>query len=170
MGREVRRVPSNWEHPVCEDGKYRPLLSGPYSKHLADWEEYAQVWAQGFQRDYATNGWRPKDVEYAATAFEDYYGVRPEPDEYMPEWPEEECTHYQMYEVCTEGTPISPVMASPEELARWLADNDASAFGSMTATYEQWLCVCLGAFAPSAIVSSNGLVSGVAALKENKRN
>ena len=43
--------------------------------------------------------------------------------------PIEERTHYQMYETCTEGTPISPVMETPENLARWLADNGASAFG-----------------------------------------
>jgi len=49
-----------------------------------------------------------------------------------------------MYETCTEGTPISPVMDSLETLARWLADNGASAFGEMTATYEQWLKIIGG--------------------------
>lgn len=41
-----------------------------------------------------------------------------------------------IYETCSEGSPISPAFETPEELARWLTDNS---FGSMTATYEQWL-------------------------------
>lgn len=46
---------------------------------------------------------------------------------------------YQMWETTSEGSPISPVFASPEELARWLADNKASWFGDATATYDQWM-------------------------------
>jgi len=56
-----------------------------------------------------------------------------------------------MYENTSEGTPISPPFETPEELARWLADNNASAFGGMTATYEQWLATCKGLYAPSMV-------------------
>ena len=67
----------------------------------------------------------------------------------------------------SEGTPISPVLESPEALARWLADNNASAFGYQTATYEQWLATCLSGSAPSAIFSARtGLVSGVEYMAE----
>ena len=86
----------------------------------------------------------------------------------MPDWPESERTHLQMYESTSEGTPISPVMETPEQLARWLADTGASAFAGMTATYEQWLAVARGGFAPSAYVTASGLQSGVALAKEPK--
>lgn len=44
----------------------------------------------------------------------------------MPQWPKHERTHVQMYEACTEGTPVSPVLESPEALRRWLeADKQA---------------------------------------------
>lgn len=70
-----------------------------------------------------------------------------------------------MYENTSEGTPISPVFETPEALARWLADNNASAFGGMGATYEQWLATCREGFAPSAVFSpSTGMISGVAAM------
>ena len=69
-----------------------------------------------------------------------------------------------MYEDTTEGTPISPAFATPEELARWLADTGASAFGDSTATYEQWLHVCKGGWAPSAVIDINGMRSGVEAM------
>ena len=48
---------------------------------------------------------------------------------------------YQMYETCTEGTPISPVCATAEECARYCAEHEVSAFGDMTASYEWWLGV-----------------------------
>ena len=82
----------------------------------------------------------------------------------MPAWPAKERTHYQMYENTSEGTPISPVCETPEELARWLADNKASSFGSMTATYEEWLPTCRGGWAPSMVMDASGIRSGVAAL------
>lgn len=62
---------------------------------------------------------------------EEWCGPRPVPEDYMPDWQEEERTHLQMYESTTEGTPISPIMATKEELARWLADTNASAFGRL---------------------------------------
>lgn len=74
---------------------------------------------------------------------------------------------YQMWETTSEGSPMSPVFATPEELAKWLADNGASSFGSMTSTYEAWLRVCNGGFAPSAVFDSeHGLRSGVEMLAE----
>lgn len=49
--------------------------------------------------------------------------------------------YFQMYETTTEGTPISPVFAQAEELARWLADHEVTVFGSWPATREQWLII-----------------------------
>ena len=93
--------------------------------------------------------------------FSEWHGERPKKEDYMPEWPEEMLTHIMMYEDTSEGTPISPAFTTPEELAKWLADNNASAFGDMTATYEQWLNVCRGAFAPSLVIDEHGMRSGV---------
>ena len=91
---------------------------------------------------------------------------RPDPLDYMPDFSDRDPASlgWCMYETCSEGTPISPVLGSPEELARWLADNGASAFGYSTATYEQWLNTCRAGWAPSMIATAaTGLVSGVAA-------
>ena len=88
---------------------------------------------------------------------------------FMPEWPDAERTHLMMYENVTEGTPISLAFETPEELARWLADNGASAFGHMTATYEQWLVTCQKGWACSAVIApGEEIQSGVAALAEMK--
>ena len=92
----------------------------------------------------------------------DYYGPVDQ-NEYMPDWPEAERTHLMMYENTSEGTPISPPFATPEELARWCADNGASAFGASKATYEQWLSVARGGYAPSMVIVDGKMMSGVEA-------
>lgn len=74
-----------------------------------------------------------------------------------------------MYETTSEGTPISPAFATPEELAQWLVDNNASAFADQTASYEAWLRIACGGYAPSAVMTfGSGMVSGVEALKDDK--
>lgn len=61
--------------------------------------------------------------------------------------------------------PISPVMETPEKLARWLTDNNASAMGNEGASYEHWLRVCKGGWAPTMVISpGKGIKSGVEAL------
>jgi len=122
MGREVRMVPPGWEHPKRADGGYDPLLKG-YAKAKEEWDNYKPEEHNGYSR-------------------KEWFGTKPLAKDYMPDWSPEEATHLRMYETTSEGTPISPAFATPEELARWLADNDAPAFGRMTATYEEWLDMC----------------------------
>ena len=76
---------------------------------------------------------------------------------------------WQMWETTSEGSPISPVFATPEELARWLADSGASAFGDMTATREQWLSTIREGGAVSAVMEGGRLTSGVAFCEERNR-
>lgn len=135
MGREVRRVPKDWQHPKREDGSHVPMhASFPYTE-----DEIAEGVRDGWLDNEPPN-----------------YGC-----DVMPQWPEAERTHWQMYEDTSEGTPISPVMESPEALARWLADNEASAFGRMTATYDQWLATIKRGWAPSLVLSGGVMASGV---------
>ena len=94
-------------------------------------------------------------------SFEQWHGTKPLIEDYMPQWSENEKTHIQMYEDTSVGTPISPVFDNAEEMARWLTDNKASAFGDMTATYEQWLSTINIGFAPSMVVSDGKIKSGV---------
>jgi len=169
MGREVRRVPSHWKHPKDENG-FIPLLEGGFLKALKEWEEEKDQWEKGFRLDYTKDGrqYKPKDPDDTGT-YEDWAGKKPEEKEYMPDWGENEKTHIQMYETCTEGTPISPVMETPEELAKWLADNKASAFGDITATYEEWLSTILRGWSCSMVYSpETGLIPGVLALHKRK--
>ncbi len=161
MGREVRRVPKDWEHPK-KRGSYVPLHGGSVSELQKRWDEEAAQWKRGMRRGWTGEpAWVPHG-QRKDYPFEDWDGDRPDAADYMPDWPEVERTHLQMYETCTEGTPISPVFKSPEKLARWLADNGASSFGHMTATYEQWLATIKRGSAVSAFIQGGVITSGVA--------
>lgn len=168
MGREVRRVPANWEHPKKENGEYIPLLGGNFAERLAQWEEGKRKWDEGFRETWGDGEkWIPRTPDENGT-YEDWDGERPVESEYMPQWPEAEKTHLQMYQNTSEGTPISPVMETPEELARWLVDNNASAFGGQTASYEGWLSTIKRGWAPGGIwTPQTGMLTGVDGLKDN---
>jgi hypothetical protein len=183
MGREVRRVPAGWQHPRqkcthspwaggCSEAKgsdgtcYKPLMDR-FRQHLADWNERNAKWQEGLNQEYDYSAkpwivkWVPKPAD-APLAFTDWDGAQPSQDDYTPDWPEGERTHFQMYETVSEGTPVSPVMESPEALALWLAEN-GDGWGD-SATYEQWLRVCRGGRAPSLVIANGVVSNGVAGL------
>lgn len=164
MGREVRQVPANWGHPKGIDGYYIPLYGESLSKAQTRWDLGNAKWAEGLRKD-SEGGWIPLG-DTGCQTYSEYAGKRPIFSDYVPDWPDSERTHYQMYETCSEGTPISPVMETPEALARWLADNEASAFGRQTASYKAWLRVCQGGYACSAVRVGNQLLSGVEGLAQ----
>lgn len=162
MGREVRRVPKDWQHPKKRvfnyrtgqyEEQYQPMFDKPFAPVMREWYAGWEAWERGERPEGAVS----------ETYFE-WEGSPPDPEYYRPDWPEETRTHLMMYEDTSEGTPISPAFETAEELARWLTDNNASAFGGMTATYEQWLSTCKRGWAPSMVMSSAGLQSGVADL------
>ena len=138
MSREVRKVPANWKHPKDASGKFVPLHSSfPYDK--AEIEEGLK------------DGWLDNSPPH--------YGI-----DVMPEWPEVELTHLQMYETTTGGTPISPVIGTAEELAQWLTENNASAFAGQGASYQDWLKMIQGPGCAVSAVSIGGVLkSGMSA-------
>lgn len=149
MGREVRKVIANWQHPKDEyEQRFKPLLNRDYKQEAADFLNLANE----------------KGLQEAI----DYYGCAPDESDYMPAWSNEEKTHLMMYENTSEGTPISPAFETPEELAKWFVENNASAFASQTASYEAWLKLANGGYAVSMVITpSTGLISGVEALLLN---
>ena len=99
MSREIRAVALDWEHP-CEPGfyadgspHYRPLYpAARLQSDLADYKAYPADW-----------------------------DAPPNPANYMPQLPEGTPYGWQMYEDVSEGTPLSPIFETKDELARWLA-------------------------------------------------
>ena len=141
MGREVRMVPKEWEHPKDKQtGRYRPLYGSSYAAAAKEFLEMATT----------------KGLQEAV----DWMGC-PDKEDYMPDWKPEERTHLMMYEDTSEGTPISPAFETPEEMAQWLSENGASAFGDMTASYDDWLHTCKRGYAVGMVIDKNGMRPGV---------
>ena len=163
MSREIRKVPADWKHPVNMRGDFIHLLEGGAAQPQSYWDVGKVKWEEGFRDDF-NGGWQPREGDELTSAYVDWCGMRPIPEDYMPQWTPEEATHFMMYESCSEGTPISPAFATPEEVARWCADNGASAFADMTAPYEAWLRIAQGGYAPSMVLENGKLQSGVEAL------
>lgn len=171
MGREVRMVPPGWQHPKVWNRsygtmEYRGLMAGPYSKRAAEWDEANAKWKEGLREVWRIgqpSTWEPIPADDLELTFEEWDGPRPQAVDYMPEWGPGQANMLMMYENTSEGTPISPAFDTPEELARWLADNGASAFGGSTATYEEWLATCKSGYAVGMVVSDGVMQSGVAA-------
>jgi hypothetical protein len=132
------------------------LYDEPFSLAAKRWKEGLLAWEDGYNSSFDCLRTEEDPGEYW-----EYEGDPPDRAYYRPDWPEETRTHYQMYETTSEGTPISPVMQTPEALAQWLVENGASAFAGETATYEAWLRVAKGGYAPSAVVVDGRMESGV---------
>jgi hypothetical protein len=159
MGREVRRVPKDWRHPKDAAGRFVPLFGSSVSKEQAEWDEGAEQWARGFARGYGKDDpeWVPKDDADKACSWEEWSGKRPVAEDYMPDWPEAERTHWQLYEHVSEGTPMSPPMDSPETLAAYLADFETHD----KLPYETWLGMIRKGWAPSGVIDNGVMRSGV---------
>ena len=108
MGREVRMVPPNWDHPKKEgwsDGRLQPMYERRYDEARIEWIE-------GFMAH--------KPEEHDGLDFWEYDGMPPNREYFQP-FQKSEATWFQLWETVSEGTPVSPPFATAEELAQHLA-------------------------------------------------
>jgi hypothetical protein len=129
MGREIRRVPADWEHPTkqcehspwkggCDTAKknngqcYQPLFDQHFEEVAREWLDKAIAWDNGTDSDCAKH--KAKHPFYWQ-----WNGDPPDPKYYRPKWTSEP-THYQVYETVSEGTPVTPHFATKGELVDWL--------------------------------------------------
>jgi hypothetical protein len=168
--------------PVVQTHVFRALLAD-YPGALASWEAIGAELARreglewGFWSDYCLTGYQgegdsepvihPYEVSSLPVVVRDadhlhelltasHENSKPDPDDYMPAFPEGAATGWCMYEKTSEGTPVSPVFDAPELLARWLADSGVSLSGDFTGTYEQWLAIIEDGRVPTGVVVHGG--------------
>ena len=125
MGREIRMVPPNWEHPKIERPDYRtrrmveayqPLYDRPFGPAMEEWYSEWKKWEAGQRPDYC-------DEESKGLEYWEWSGSPPDPKFYRPDWTAEQMTWYQLFETVSEGTPVSPPFCTKQELADYLAAN-----------------------------------------------
>jgi hypothetical protein len=157
MGREIRMVPPNWQHPPSNGGRggqYKPLFygaGGRFEKRADEWLAECAKWQAGERPDYADDD--------APKYYWDWDGMPPSVEDYMLVGvPDEECTRFMLYESTTEGTPLTPAFATLEEVAEYAAEH-ATTFASFKATKEDWLRM----LAPGGLVTTQ-IAPGIVAL------
>lgn len=132
MGREIRRVPLDYKHPRLKGGprrgEYKSLFDGsdrwghPLSAWQRSWDEQEAAWQRGEHPDQL----RWPDETRKLKSFAQWDGPRPHERDHTPELPLDQRPGWCYYESTSEGTPLSPVFATPEELARWMSEHEHS--------------------------------------------
>jgi hypothetical protein len=161
MSRELRRVPVSW----ALDPRFPLSLHDGYTAKLAAWELHNSKWNEGLELSYSSYAlpvdqwvWVAREGEALQCAqFADWDGPRPKSADFMPDWPDSERTHYVLYETVTEGSPVSPVFATAEELAAWLVTPDGRRESRTNSTYEAWMKVFMGNGHVPSMVFQNGV-------------
>lgn len=149
MGREIRRVPKNWNHPR-EGNHFQPLNDDyvgvlKYYKESVDRfiEKMTEVIKKGNTEIYDDIFSSPKSVyEYLN---EDSQMNPPDINDYMPEG-----SWYQLYETVSEGTPLSPPFEKKEDLVEWLTNNKD--YWDNTWTKKQAEAMVKAEWAPSGLL------------------
>lgn len=151
MGREIRKVPKGWEHPKSdarnEDG-YQSMHKEFYEDAIAEWWENHTLWLKGAHPDQLAG--KGKDCKY----FAQWNGNPPDVEYYNTFYRPEEATCFQMYQTVSEGTPVSPVFDTLQELEDWLVNKKGY---TRSAAHS----FCEGGWAPSFTLSSAGLKDGI---------
>lgn len=126
MGRELKRVPLNFDYPLNRVwyGYYMNYISTCYGdgNHCEQCRKMAEI--KGV-----------KLTNYGCPDFDGYFGEVAQKLKQLCEVPEGE--GYQLWETTSEGSPVSPVFETLDALCAW-CENNATTFGSCKATKEQW--------------------------------
>lgn len=131
MGREIRRVAMNWQHPKEEkcnpftrqtESHYQPMYDKDaetaWTEWLQEFENFKKEELAEAAREYPNDGY---SVDAPYRSFCEWNGRPPNPKYYRPKWPEDEPMGYAVYETVSEGTPVTPAFATKEELIDHLA-------------------------------------------------
>lgn len=114
MGREIRRVPSNYEHPRKMYFRYNGYKEDYVPLYGKSYKEAAENWITEFIKYQAF----PENPEYPY--YWDWHGMPPNKEDYIS-YEAKDATWWQCYETVSEGTPVSPSFATAEELIDYLA-------------------------------------------------
>lgn len=134
MGRSIRRVPPDWEHPR-KDGQFLPLFDQDFDSAAKEWLEALRMWETGEDPARALEenreGHRAYYWETDGPPEREYYRSRV--------WTSEKATAYQVYENVSEGTPVSPVLPTVDALREWLRDQGYSEKAADRFIKEGWV-------------------------------
>ena len=148
MGREIKRVPLDFDWPINKI--WPPYMAALCSEEVG----YAIGLSEPGHSDKICEACRHA-AKLAGVVIADHG---------CPDWKihPPKGTGYQLWETVSEGSPISPVFATPEELADWLVVPGNDKTITQGTTRDQWIAMIRGpGWAPSLIRDDKGVRVGV---------
>ena len=153
MGREIRRVPKGWEHPKNEKGYFTPIYNEYYLDAFNEWIAEHNEWLSGTHPDQLGLSEDTKGCRFYAQ----WNGNPPDVNYYLTEkWEDKDLTCFQIYENVSEGTPVSPLFNSLDELITFLTENGYSR--------EQATKFAKSSYAPSFSINNGVIKDGINSL------
>ena len=110
MCREVRKVPKDWIHP---------------RGWIHDNKQYTPLYNETYEKaceEYSCTNYTPKPEKYVT----------------YDKYDDSICTHFQLYETTSEGTPLSPVFETLEELIDYATEN-CTVFADYKVSKTEWI-------------------------------
>jgi hypothetical protein len=161
MGREIRRVPANWDHPKQEryPDRFQPMFDETFETAAKNWKESFAEWESGVRPSYCSE-------DSATLEYWEWDGTPPDREYYRP-WKDEEATWYQAWETVSEGTPVSPPFETQAELVDYLTANGDfwdQKRGDKPLSREAYEKFVNGGWAPSLMMIGGKVMSGVEAM------
>jgi hypothetical protein len=158
MGREIRRVPKDWVHPQMVSKYYgsegqmvdRPMYEQTYESAMDEWIRNYQLWRIGQHPDQLDGS--AKDCK----TFQQWEGTPPDAEYYNTFYDPNDpavATHYQIYQNVSEGSPVSPVFETLEEMETWLISQGHSEKAAKG--------FCRTGYAPAMIMGPGFIKSGI---------
>ncbi len=168
MGREIRRVPKDWQHPTygdlgqyCRRGpnEFHPVHDQDYVIACKEWIAGMMAWENGTDpHQISEPQYKPSGANYVP--YWDWHGGPPDENTHRHgKWvfSPEDATHYQFYEDTSEGTPLSPVFETLPELVDWMVKSGGYSREGAEAFAKQGWAISF------AILPGHGIVNGVEA-------
>lgn len=165
MGREIRRVPPNWEHPARDPehdayrrGGYQPMHDQSFDARFAEWLADFDRIRSGDLTDFERTCYPRGLADWLLDE-----GAPVDPAYYRP-WRDEDATWFQVWETVSEGTPVSPPFATRDELIDYLTvhgdfwDQKRGTKPAPRAAYENFVNA---GWAPSFVMDAGRMMSGV---------
>lgn len=127
MGREIRKVPPNYEHPKrycphrpgCENTEYPHCYQPQHDEHF---EDRYNRWLNDFNK-IKKEGLSEENRKYYKNLTEWLDDNAPPNLSFCRLYKDNEASWYQVYETVSEGTPVTPPFATKQELINYLVEH-----------------------------------------------
>lgn len=156
MGREIRKVPANWQHPKNDIGRYTPLFDQNLEEAVEEWNKGRDLWDKGMHE--AQTREKPTSCE----SYEEWAGSEPTAEAYR-QYEDEDCIWFQVYETVSKGTPVTPAFPTMQEVEDWLVEHGELEGTKYNRKFSRSAAhaFCRDGYAPTMVINNGSIHVGI---------